>query len=257
MAECTYQSGDLVFAQGAASEHVYVIKSGVVEIVRRDESGEHVLAELSEGQVFGEMAAIAAQPHSASARAASLLIVDAIPAARFLDRLSGKPDVALGVLRALVERLRATNLLLTAAGFDAKPIHWAEMRLRPLTGAGAIQMPSGGLVIRNLPFRVGRQASRHGHGRTDPVHLLLKDDELGLVAPDHFVIEDGVMGPILRDCGTPHGTIVNGIHLGGKHRHLSTPLHLGINRIIIGTPGSLFQFELSVHERETPPPSHS
>lgn len=254
MKERTYQAGEAVFAQGAPSDNVYVIKSGTVDIVRRDESGEHVIAQLSTGAVFGEMAAIASQPHLATARAAGLLIVDEIPRENFLHDLAGKPDMALPILRAVVERLRSTDLRLVAGG-DAGPVVWAEMRLHPLGDLVARQMPPGGLVIRNLPFRVGRRPHRdespeRGIG---PVHLILVDDDLALVALDHFVIEDAAMGPILRDCGSRHGTIVNGIQLGGAHRHLSTPLRLGTNRVTIGTPGSPFDFEISVHARETPP----
>lgn len=254
MKERTYQAGEAVFAQGAPSEAVYIVKSGTVDILRRDESGEHVIAQLSDGSVFGEMAAIASQPHLATARAAALLIVDEIPSDRFLHELAAKPDAALPILRAVVERLRATDMKLTA-GADIQPVVWAEMRLRPLGDLVARQLPPGGLVIRNLPFRVGRrphrgEAPERGVG---PVHLILVDEDLALVALDHFVIEDAAMGPILRDCGSRHGTIVNGIQLGGAHRHLSTPLRPGANRITIGTPGSPFDFEISVHARETPP----
>lgn len=255
MAEHTYQAGDLVFAQGTASEHVYVIRSGTVDIVRRDQAGEHVIAQLSEGQVFGEMSAIARQPHQSGARASSLLIVDAMSSARFLDELSGKPEVALTVLRAVVERLRSTNMLLAAASSEVQPVVWAEMRLRGLSQTVGRQLPPGGLVIRNLPFRVGRKhhAREESEASVLPVHLILDDKELAVVARNHFVIEDAAMGPILRDCGTRRGTIVNGIHLGGQHSHLSTPLRPGINRIILGTPSSPFAFEVSVHARETAP----
>lgn len=254
MKERTYQSGDVVYAQGAASEFVYIIKSGTVEIVRRDESGEHAIARLSEGEVFGEMAAIASQPHLASARAASILIVDEIPSGHFLDELAGKPDAALAVLRAVVGRLRATDMRM-AMGSAIAPVVWEEMHLRPLGELVARQLPPGGLMIRNLPFRVGRRPHRNETPErgVGPVHLILVDDDLALVSLDHFVIEDTAMGPILRDCGSRHGTIVNGIHLGGTHRHLSTPLRLGANRVILGTPGSPFEFEIDVRARETSP----
>lgn len=254
MKERTYQAGEAVFAQGAPSEAVYIIKSGTVDILRRDESGEHVIAQLSTGHVFGEMAAIASQPHLATARAASVLIVDEIPSDRFIHELAVKPDAALPILRALVKRLRSTDLRLITGG-DAGPVVWAEMHLHPLGDLVARQMPPGGLMIRNLPFRVGRRPHRDESPERSvgPVHLILVDDDLALVALDHFVIEDAAMGPILRDCGSRHGTIVNGIPLGGAHRHLSTPLRLGTNRVTLGTPGSPFDFEISVHARETQP----
>lgn len=252
--ERSFRPGDVVFAQGQASEFVYIIKSGAVQIVRRDDSGEHVIAQLGAGAVFGEMAAIAGWPHAASVNAIADLVVEEVPSSDFVRRLSERPESALALLQTLVERLRGANQKAVDAE-RIEPVRWAEMRLHPMTERIGRQMPPGGLIIRNLPFRIGRRPGKREAALREmgPVHLILDDAEPYELDRDHFVIEDSVMGPILRDCGSRRGTIVNGIGLGGTLRHLSTPLKPGENEIVAGTVESPFRFTLSVLASEQPP----
>lgn len=255
MAEKSFPSGATVYAQDAASEFVYVIRSGGARVVRRDDAGEHVIAELGAGDVFGEMAAISGRPHLASVTAISEMTVDEIARDVFLRRLSESPGIAFAILRKTVERLRAADLKLADVR-KIEPVAWAEMRLKPLTESAARQMPPGGLVIRNLPFRAGRRAVKGEHPpamKVEPVHLILEDAAPYQLNREHFVIEDSAMGPILRDCGSQRGTIVNGTELGGKHRHLSTPLLEGANEIVAGGEDSPFRFSLTVLATEQPP----
>lgn len=255
MTERIFPAGATVYAQDAASEFVYVIRSGTARVVRRDDAGEHVIAELGAGDVFGEMAAITGRPHLATVTVTSEMTADEIARAVFLRRLSESPGIALAILRKTADRLRATDLKLADVR-KIEPVIWAEMRLMPLTDTAARQMPPGGLVIRNLPFRVGRRAAKGEHPpqmKVEPVHLILEDAVPYQLNREHFVIEDSAMGPVLRDCGSQHGTIVNGTELGGVHRHLSTSLHEGVNEIVAGIEASPFRFSLTVLATEQPP----
>jgi len=255
MAEKTFPSGATVYAQDSASQFVYVIRSGTARVTRRDDAGEHVIAELGTNDIFGEMAAITGRPHMASVMATGELTVDEIAREAFLRRLSESPGIALAILRKVVNRLRETDLKLADVR-KIEPVVWAEMRLSPLTDTAARQMPPGSLVIRNLPFRVGRRAAKGEHPpqmKVEPVHLILEDTVPYQLNREHFVIEDSAMGPVLRDCGSENGTIVNGTELGGVHRHLSTPLHEGVNEIVAGIEASPFRFSLIVLATEQPP----
>lgn len=61
-----YEPGQDVFHQGDLGDRVYMIQSGRVEVRRRDEQGERVIAQLGPGECFGEMALLAGNTRSAS-----------------------------------------------------------------------------------------------------------------------------------------------------------------------------------------------
>ena len=60
-----YKAGDVVFAQNSNSEKFYLIYSGEVRIVRRDDHGKEVLLSVSgDKDYFGEMGLVARRKHS-------------------------------------------------------------------------------------------------------------------------------------------------------------------------------------------------
>ncbi len=65
----TYQEGEVIFRQGDAGVGMYIIEKGVVSIVY--EPTDQVLAELKEGEFFGELALLDESPRSATAIAVS------------------------------------------------------------------------------------------------------------------------------------------------------------------------------------------
>jgi CRP-like cAMP-binding protein len=68
----TYQDGDVVFAQGAPGEELYVIQDGQFEvIVGEDPETSRTTVYLGQGQIFGEMALIDYGERSATIRCAS------------------------------------------------------------------------------------------------------------------------------------------------------------------------------------------
>src|SRR5262245_61207003 len=66
-----YSAGEVVFRQGEAGERLYIIKSGVIEIVaNQKDSGETLpVAYLGPGEVMGELALLTGSPRSATVRA--------------------------------------------------------------------------------------------------------------------------------------------------------------------------------------------
>lgn len=68
----SYQPGEMIFEQGQPAESAFVVKTGRVRLVRRDESEETELALVEEGAIFGEAAFT---EHDAPVRYASALAV--------------------------------------------------------------------------------------------------------------------------------------------------------------------------------------
>lgn len=85
--EVRFTKGDTVFRQEEAADYVYVIESGEVEIVRELIDGEEHLATLGPGQYFGELGAMLGFPRSATAKATTDLVANAMPPHEFRERV--------------------------------------------------------------------------------------------------------------------------------------------------------------------------
>jgi uncharacterized membrane protein len=92
---------------------MYLIESGRVCITINDEDGhEVILAELAQGDFFGEMALIDGKQRSADARVLEDARLAVLPRDDFLSFVRTNPDVALEMLSAVSHRLRHTDQLL-------------------------------------------------------------------------------------------------------------------------------------------------
>src|ERR671916_1419864 len=66
----TYESGQAVFREGDTGDTCYVIREGSVRVTRRHSDGRVItLAELREGDIFGELAMFGGETRSASVEA--------------------------------------------------------------------------------------------------------------------------------------------------------------------------------------------
>lgn len=105
----TFASGDYLFREGDPGDEAYLIKSGSVEISRRQGNRETPLAKVGRGGIIGEMALIDDQPRMATARALELVEATVIPKAGFkqrLARLQSVDPVMKRLLEVFVERIR-------------------------------------------------------------------------------------------------------------------------------------------------------
>jgi CRP/FNR family cyclic AMP-dependent transcriptional regulator len=102
-----------LFRAGDAGDAMYLIERGKVRIcVRTTEGRELTLAELGQGDFFGEMALLDGQRRSADAIVAEDGRLAVLSREHFLSFMRGNPNVALEMLTALVNRLRRTDELL-------------------------------------------------------------------------------------------------------------------------------------------------
>jgi CRP-like cAMP-binding protein len=107
-----YGPGALVFRQGDEGDRLYIVKSGVLEILATPADGSEPMpvAYLGTGEVLGELALLTGSPRSAAARSpehAELFILDK---AVFLDLMSTLPAFARNLCLVLAKRLEATTL---------------------------------------------------------------------------------------------------------------------------------------------------
>ena len=111
--EKTVPQNTALFNQGDKGNAMYLIESGRVRISIRDED-EHelTLAELAQGDFFGEMSIIDGRQRSADARVLEDARLAVLSRDDFLRFVRTKPDIALEMLSALTDRLRRTDELL-------------------------------------------------------------------------------------------------------------------------------------------------
>jgi CRP/FNR family transcriptional regulator, cyclic AMP receptor protein len=102
-----------LFHQGDSGDSMYLIESGRICISLKDEEGnELVLAELAQGDFFGEMALIDGKQRSADAKVVEDANLAILARKDFLVFVRSNPDVAIEMLSAVSNRLRRTDALL-------------------------------------------------------------------------------------------------------------------------------------------------
>ena len=114
----TFDPGQLIIRESTQGDALYVIKEGVVKIMKYDGKGtERELAELNQGECFGEVALVDTEPRSASVYAKTVCVLFRVARQDFADILSHHKEIERkfykAVSRILAERLRRANEYLT------------------------------------------------------------------------------------------------------------------------------------------------
>ena len=95
--------GDVLVAQGTSDNHLYVIVSGALGVVRNAATPERVmLLTLTAGDLVGELSFIDETPHYASLVATSPTRVFGLERERLESLLSSHPEIVYRVMRAIV-----------------------------------------------------------------------------------------------------------------------------------------------------------
>src|SRR6476660_4023447 len=96
-----------LFKQGDKGDAMYLIESGRVRISSRDDDDQELtLAELAQGDFFGEMSIIDGRQRSADAKVIEDANLAVLSRDAFLAFVRTNPDVALEMLSAVTDRLR-------------------------------------------------------------------------------------------------------------------------------------------------------
>lgn len=106
-----FGAGHVVFRQGDAGDRLYIVKSGVLEVLAARDGADPVpIAYLGEGEVLGELALLTGSPRSATARAPERAEVLTLEKAVFFDLMATLPRFAQDLCAVLARRLEATTL---------------------------------------------------------------------------------------------------------------------------------------------------
>ena len=104
--------GQVVFRQGDQGNCLYIVKSGVLEILsnRSDGPDAEPVAYLGVGEVLGELALLTGSPRTATVRSPEHAQVFTIEKAVFLDLMATLPAFTRNLCLVLAKRLEATTL---------------------------------------------------------------------------------------------------------------------------------------------------
>jgi CRP-like cAMP-binding protein len=97
----SFDTGQAIVERGDPGDAMYIMVSGAAEV---DVGGR--FHRLERGDFFGEMAVLAGKPREATVKAVEPVEALRIPADDFQAFLLEHPQIALGMLQSLVERLR-------------------------------------------------------------------------------------------------------------------------------------------------------
>ncbi|HET7499781.1 MAG TPA: Crp/Fnr family transcriptional regulator [Kofleriaceae bacterium] len=188
----------VLFEEGQPGDDMYIVVSGEIELRRQVGDAERVVAVLSPGEFFGEMAILNGRPRSATAvvRAAARLFV--VDRTTFEAMLRARPEIALRIIRSLATRLDAANHhleLLLLPTPDHRVVsclrHMAEDQIERaglrLSQGAAIFVPAG---PADIAARVGL-----GLEEVNPVLARLGAARLVLAARDAGLAKDGFVVP--------------------------------------------------------------
>src|SRR5438094_2395218 len=102
-----FPPAEVIVREGAPGVSMYIIKSGLVEVRKKDPSTgfDFLVAQLSEGAAVGEMSLLTGKPRSATVTTVQPTVVFTLTRADFRNLLTQHPEISLGLARILAERL--------------------------------------------------------------------------------------------------------------------------------------------------------
>jgi len=115
----TFDSGQVVFREGDASDTCYIVRAGHARAVREHSDGRIItLATFGPGDIFGELAMFEDELRSATVEAVHPTEVVAILGRDMRRLMAQHPDISIRLVVALGRRLRETNERLAKQSFQ-------------------------------------------------------------------------------------------------------------------------------------------
>jgi CRP-like cAMP-binding protein len=194
----TYPAGTVIFREGDRGGEMFVIHSGRVQISRVFQGRETVIADLPSGEFFGEMALLTAgRSRSATATVVEDAEIIVIGARQFEAMLRAKAEIAVRLIRTLVNRLEKANqqielLLLKDSNHRVVQClrQFADSVGQPIQGSGAIYLP---VSLAALAGRVGLEEAQVSEvlGRLITGRLVMPARDVGIEEDGYVIPEVG------------------------------------------------------------------
>jgi CRP/FNR family cyclic AMP-dependent transcriptional regulator len=150
MVEVKLARGEVLFREGDEGDRVYVVIAGKIKLGRTSPDGrENLLALLGPSQMFGELSLFDPGPRSATVTAVTDTTLFGLGHTDLLPWLTGRPEVARGLLLHVAQRLRRSNDTLADLVFSDVPGRVAKQLLDLSTRFGVVS-DEGVRVVHDL-----------------------------------------------------------------------------------------------------------
>jgi CRP/FNR family cyclic AMP-dependent transcriptional regulator len=168
------RAGDVIFDMGSEGESMMAVLAGTVRISILSPQGKQiVLADLTAGEVFGEIALVDGCGQAADATALTNCDLLVLPRREILVLLRQHPDLCFTLLRLVCRRLRDAQAQMTDILFFRAPVRLAKILLR---GAGGRRDAEDGDCDLKLAFSQ-RELGDMAGVRRERVNRCLRDWE--------------------------------------------------------------------------------
>ncbi|MEW6591169.1 MAG: cyclic nucleotide-binding domain-containing protein [Pseudomonadota bacterium] len=105
-----HPAGDTLIEEGSDSKTAYFLYAGRAGVYKQTDGGRRRLGELTEGQLFGEMAYLLNEPRTASVVADTELTVLALPPQTLEELMRHSAPLSRRIIGTLCQRLERMNL---------------------------------------------------------------------------------------------------------------------------------------------------
>ena len=174
-----WMGGEAVFREGDPGDTCYVVKSGAMRVTRRHSDGRQItLAELREGDIFGELAMFGeGETRSATVEAVEDSEGVALLAGDLRRTMLGHPSIAVAMLAGLAERIRQVNERLSRQTFQTVDGRVASALL------GQVEAIAGSDGAREVLIRATQAqiAQLSGSSRESASRFLAKLERAGVI----------------------------------------------------------------------------
>ena len=115
-----FPEGTYFIREGHSDKTVFVILSGEVEVLKKDENGnDKVITKLSGGgTILGEMSIFTDQPRSSSVRASQDTLALEFTGDNFLSAVVKIPELSMRLLKTMSNKINSTNEAVTALSYS-------------------------------------------------------------------------------------------------------------------------------------------
>ena len=159
----TYKQGDIIFSEGESGDSLYIVRSGFVKVSKKQDDNEKIIAYISHGNYFGEMALVEDEKRSATISAFTRTEVVQVTKDDFKELIQIEPEISEMVQDSILERKQST--------FEVLRDSEKAEKIEAIVERGIIQADS--LLIIDLKRCINCNncvkscESRHGYPRLD------------------------------------------------------------------------------------------